>query len=124
MAEGEEGLASIFGLLALVPTGRATVSVGGRPLVTVDADRKMLDLEVAGMEESGVRLLDFVRSGAGPGAAIESVRAGGTLSRLGWKLNVYAGGDRVLSMGSGVSRLTGHVSVNPRGLKKLLKALS
>ena len=108
----------------MIPTGRATVSVGGRPLVTVDADRRMLDLEVAGMEESGVRLLDFVRSGAGPGAAIESVRAGGTLSRLGWKLNIYAGGDRVLSMGSGVSRLTGHVNVNPRGLKKLLKALS
>jgi hypothetical protein len=124
MAEMEEGLASIFGILALIPTGKAIVSVEGRPLVTVDADRKMVDLEVAGIKESGVRLADFIRPGAGPGRAFESVRAGGTLSRLGWKLNLYAGEDRILSMGSGVSRLTGHVSVNPRGLKKLLKALS
>ena len=124
MPEREEGLASIIGLLALIPSGKVTISVRNRPLVTLDADRKTLDLEVGGMGESGVRLSDFVRSGAGHGTSFESIRVGGTLSRLGWKLNLYAGGDRVLSMGSGVSRLTGHINVNPLRLKKLLKALS
>ncbi len=124
MAEREEGLASIMGLLALIPAGKVTVSVGSRPLATLDADRKMLDLEVGGMEESGVRLSDLIKIRTGAGAALqESMRVSGTLSRLGWKLNLYADGDRVLSMGSGVSRLTGHISVSPRRLRKLLKSL-
>ena len=119
----EDGLASIMWVLSLIPAGKATVSVGDRPLVFLDADRKILDLEAGGMGESGVHLADFVRSGARPGVSFESLRVGGTLSRLGWKLNIYAEGDRVLSMGSGVSRLTGHINVNPLRLKKLLKAL-
>lgn len=123
MADREEGLASIIGLLALIPAGKVTVSVGSRPLATLDADRKMLDLEVSGIEEAGVRLSDLVKIRTGAEALQKSMRVSGTLSRLGWKLNLYADGDRVLSMGSGVSRLTGHISVSPRRLRKLLKSL-
>lgn len=124
MASREEHLASSIAFLGLVSSGKATVSVGSRPLLSIDADRKTLDVEAGGVADAGLRLSDLVRLREGRAATIEgSVHVVGALSRLGWKLNLYAEGDKVLSVGSGVSRLTGHVSLNPLRLKKLLKAL-
>jgi hypothetical protein len=120
----EEGFASLFELLALVPSGKATVTVAGRSLVTLDADAKTLDVEADGAAEAGLRLPDLVKLREGPLGMLEgSTRVAGALSRQGWKLTLYAEGDKVLSMGSGVSRLTGRISVNPLRLRKLLKAL-
>jgi len=119
----EENLASLIGLLGLVPSGKATVSMGGRPLLSVDADLKALDLEADGMGDAGLRLTDLVKL-QGQGGLVEgSMHVAGALSRLGWKLTLYERGDKVLSMGSGVSRLTGRISVNPLRLKRLLDAL-
>ena len=124
MTGREEDLASLVKLLQHVPSGKATVSVGGRPLLSVDADNKTLEVEAGGVADAGVRLSDLVKLQEGGTAMIqEPIRISGALTRLGWKLNLYAGGDRILSMGSGVSRLTAHVSVNPLKLKKLLKML-
>ena len=124
MKDREEGLASMVKLLGHIPSGKATVTVGGRPLLSFDADEKTLDVEADGAGEAGLRLSDLVRLEEGKGGAVEgSLHVTGELARLGWKLTLYSGGDRVLSMGSGVSRLTGRVNVNPLRLRKLLKAL-
>ena len=124
MTASEEKLASIIGLLEHVPSGKATVRVNGRPLISVDADKKTLEVEAEGAADAGLRLSELVRPREGASAMIEEpMRVSGELSRLGWKLSLYAEGDKVLSMGSGVSRLTGHISVNPLKLRKLLKAL-
>ena len=124
MAEREEDIASLIGLLGLIPSGKATVSVGGRPVLTVNADRKTLDVEAAGVGEAGLRLSDLVKAQEGGGNVIEgSLHVTGALARLGWRLTLYAEGDRIISMGNGVSRLTGRISVNPLRLRKLLKAL-
>ena len=124
MTAKEERLASLIGLLGHVPSGKATVSVGGHPLLSIDADKKTLDVESDGVSDAGLRISDLFRLQEGRAAKIEApMHVTGALSRLGWKLTLYAGGDKVLSMGSGVSRLTGRVSVNPLKLRKLLKAL-
>jgi hypothetical protein len=120
----EENLASLIEFLELVPSGKATVSVGGRPLLSVDADMKALDLEADRMGEAGLRLSDLIKLEQGRGGVVEgSIHVAKALSRLGWKLSLYERGDEVLSMGRGVSRLTGRISVNPLRLKKLLEAL-
>ncbi|MDG6941379.1 MAG: hypothetical protein JRN34_00425 [Nitrososphaerota archaeon] len=120
MGGREKGVAAIVGLLALTLSGRMTVSLGEGPMITIDADSRVIDLEASGIEEAGIHLSDFIRLRQGPrGAFEESVQMIGTLSRLGWKLNLYAHGDRVLSAGSGVSRLTGRINVNPLELRKL-----
>jgi len=122
--ESEERLASLLEVLGLAASGKATVSVGGRPLLSVDADRKTLDVEADGAGEAGLHLSDLVKLEEGKGGMIEgSMHVTDALSRLGWRLTLYAEGDRILSMGSGVSRLTGRISVNPLRLRKLLKAL-
>ena len=124
MTRSEDDLASMVRLLRLFPSGKATVTVGGKAIVSVDADRKTLDVETEGVADAGLRLASLMNRQGGRGGTIESsMHASEALSRLGWKLTLDAGGDRVLSMGQGSSRLTGRVSVNPLKLKKLLRSL-
>ena len=124
MPKREQSLASAIELLGLVPSGRATVSVGGRPLVTVDADKKVVDVEADGAKEAGLHLADLVKLQEGRAGIIEgSMHVTGALARLGWNMTLYHEGEKILSMGSGVSRLTGRVRLNPLKLRKLLKDL-
>ena len=113
----------MVGLLGQIPSGKVAVSVGGLPLIAVDADRKTLDVEAERASALGLRFSDLVRLEGRTGRVRSSLHMGRELSRLGWKLSVYEGRDRVVSLGSGVSRLTGHVSPNPLRLKKLLELL-
>ncbi len=120
----EERLASLLDLLAFVPAGRATINVGGRPFISIDSDQKTLEVEADGAKEAGLRLSGLVKLQGGPAGVLEgSGHVAGALSRLGWKLTLCAEGDRVLTMGSGVSRLTGRINVNPLKLRGLLEAL-
>jgi len=120
----EERLASLLDLLAFVSAGRATITVRGRPFLSINSDEKTLEVEADGAREAGLRLSDLVKLQEGPANALEgSGHLAGALSRLGWKLTLCAGGDRVLTMGSGVSRLTGRINVNPLKLRKLLQTL-
>lgn len=122
--DGEEKVSSFLGVLALLPAGKATVMVGGHPLVSVDADSKSLEVEADGFREAGLRLSDVVRAEGGVTGVLQGSRkVTGTLSELGWKLTLCAEGDRLLTMGSGVSSLTGRVWANPLRLRKLLEVL-
>jgi hypothetical protein len=81
-------------------------------------------VEADGAREAGLRLSDFVKIREGPIGFLEgSEHLVGELSHLGWTLTLYARGEKILALGSGVSRLTGRISVNPLRLKKLLDAL-
>lgn len=119
----QEKLASLLGLLGLATAGRATVTVGGRPLLAINSDEKVLEVEADGVKEAGMRLGELVKLEDSVSVLEGSREAADALSRVGWKLTLSADGDRVLSMGSGVSRLTARISVNPLKLRKLQDAL-
>lgn len=120
----EEKPVSLLDVLALMPAGRVTISVDGHPFISINSDKKTLEVEAYGAKRAGVRLLDLLKVNEGPVSLLEgSERAVGLLSRLGWKMTLLAEGEKILAMGSGVSRLTGQISVNPLKLRKLLKAL-
>ena len=124
MNQGEK-LTSLLDLLAFVSAGRATITVTGRPLLSINSDEKTLEVETDGAKEAGLRLSDLVKLKEGRMGVMEgSEHAAGTLSRLGWKLTLRSEGNGVLTMGSGVSRLTGRIRVNPLKLRKLREALS
>jgi hypothetical protein len=83
-----------------------------------------LEVEVDGVREAGLRLSDLIQLQEGSTKVLKgSRRVIEALSRLGWKLTLCSEGDRILTMGSGVSRLTGRIRVNPLKLKKLLETL-
>jgi len=119
-----ESISSVLGLLALVSAGRATVTVGGVQLIEVNGDRKTLEIEAALAKQSGMSLSNLAKRNGGPlGALTGPISAAGVLSQLGWKLTLRTGGEVVLSMGKGSSRLTGHITLNPLKTRKLLRVL-
>ena len=119
-----EDVVSLVELLGTVPSGRMTVSVGGEPLVTMDADSKTLEVDLEKAKKAGLDVSEIIRVEGGRTASIRgSVNVAGALSHLGWRLDLYSGGERVVSLGKGHSRLTGYVGFNPLRLKKILGLL-
>lgn len=122
--DSEDRPISLLDVLSFMPTGKATLSFGGHPIITVDADRKTVEVETERAGEAGIRLKDLVKvEEGGRGVLRGSIHATRTLTRLGWRLNLYTGGEKLLSLGSGVSRLTGGAGINPLKLRKLLDLL-
>ena len=118
----EKGSDSVIDLLGAVSKGKATITVGGRTLVHLDADQKTVEVDANGFTEAGLRLQDFGGAKGGPLSALMGpVHIAGALSASGWKLTLRAEGEEVLTMGKGVSRLTGRIRVNPIKARKLLK---
>jgi len=99
--------------------------MGGLQFIEVNGDEKTLDVEVAVAKRAGMKPLNLAKTNVGPlGTLLGPIRVAGVLSQAGWKLNLRAGGEVVLTMGKGSSRLTGRITVNPLKTRKLLKALA
>jgi len=118
-------LSSLSDALALVSAGKATVTVGGLKLIEVNGDEKTLDVEAEVAKQAGVRPLTLAKMDGGRLSTITGpLSIAGVLSQAGWRLNLRTGGEVVLSMGKGSSRLTGRITVNPLKTRKLLKVLA
>jgi hypothetical protein len=115
-------------LLSMFESGVLSVQVNGYPFVKIDAKSHQLDLEAQGIKEFGLKLGELIKledSGEkGIKGIISTSRSTARkLSERGWSLAIYDKGSSVLKMGRGVSRLTGHISVNILKLRGLLKNL-
>jgi hypothetical protein len=110
--------------LSMLSRGTVTVSVSGYPLVSIRADDREVDVEVNGVTEAGLSLSKLVKLQEGNKNVPEASHSvAKDLSEIGWKLTMYEGGSALVTMGRGVSRLTGHVALNPLKAKRLLDAL-
>ena len=112
-------------LLAALSKGKATVSIKGTPLLSVDADSKTLVVDSRGVKETGLSPLDLLRTEGGALATLTGpLRVAQALSEQGWKMTLRSGEEDLLHMGRGASRLTGRIAVKPLKARKLLKVLS
>jgi hypothetical protein len=115
---------TLLDLLPLLSGGRVTVTAGGYPFLSIRSDEKEIDIDVSGAKMAGVSLSDVIKlEEGGESILTASERAAKKLSNLRWRLTLYDTGTQILTMGSGVSRLTARVRVNPLRLKRLLEAL-
>jgi hypothetical protein len=123
MTQHEEP-ATLLDALTLLSAGKLTVTVGGYPFLSIRSDEKEVDIDVSGAKMAGVNLSQVIKLEEGSeGILTASERAAKKLSGLHWRLTLYDTGTQILTMGSGVSRLTARVSINPLRLKRLLEAL-
>ena len=124
---GTQKNADPLDLLSLFASGILTVGVNGLPFLKVDAESRTVDVEAVGVKESGIRLSRVIELEGGQKGArgllkgSESTAKG--LSEKGWTLILYDKGSSILTMGRGVSRLTGYVRVNPMKIRKILETL-
>ena len=122
--KSKEETSTLLDLLTLFSAGRVTVTAGGYPFLSIRSDEKEIDIDVSGARKAGVNLSEVIKLEEGDESIlVSSERAARRLSNLRWKLTLYDAGAQILTMGSGVSRLTARVSVNPLKLKRLLEAL-
>jgi hypothetical protein len=120
----KEEPATLLDILGFFSAGTLTVTVGGYPLLSVRSDQREVDLEVEGVQRAGLSLSELIKlEEEGKGTLITSEHIAKKLSSIRWRLTLYDRGSRILTMGSGVSRMTGRVRVNPLKLKRLLRAL-
>jgi len=115
--------ADFLDALTLISSGKVTVTVGGYPFLSIRSDDKELDVDLSGVKRARVSLSNIIKLEAGnEGILRTSERMARKLSGLEWRLTLYDTGKQIFMMGRGVSRLTGHIKVNPLGLKRLLEA--
>ena len=113
-------------LLKFFVGGSMSVGVNGLPLLKVDAESRSVGVEVEGIVESGLKLSNLAKSDHRPSLtslAKISLTTARDLSQMGWKFSLNEKGSTVLTMGRGVSRLTGHVRANPLKLRRLARIL-
>jgi hypothetical protein len=118
-----EELSNLTESLTNILSGTLTVSINNFPFLKIDAESKSLDIEMKGFKESGLHSSDFI--GAHPGMLeilkkSEMIAKG--LSENGWRLRIFEGEISVISMGRGVSPLTGFIWGNPLRLSKILSS--
>jgi len=109
-------------ILPLFSSGSLSVAANGLPLLSLDSKTRSFDLDARGVEETGLKLSQLVGHRRGVvGLLKDSESIAKELAREGWTLTLYDRGSGALTMGSKVSRLTGHIRVNPLKLRKLLR---
>jgi hypothetical protein len=116
-----------LGLLSIFESGLLTASVNGLPLLKLDAESRTVDVEAVGVKECGIRLSEIIQLEGG-GKGVKALLKGSEssakgLSEKGWRLTLYDGGSAILTVGKGVSRLTGYVHFSPLKLRRILKSL-
>ncbi|MHB2037153.1 MAG: hypothetical protein ACYCPW_10495 [Nitrososphaerales archaeon] len=111
-------------ILPLFSSGSLSVAANGLPLLSLDSKTRSVDLDAGGVEESGLELSQLVGHRGGiVGLLKDSEAIAKKLASEGWTLTLYDRGNGALTMGSKVSRLTGHIRVNPMKLRRLLRAV-
>ena len=120
----QSDLTSALDLLATVSKGKMTITLEGRPFVRLDADERSLDVDADGLRAAGLHILDLAGDKEGMIAALTgSIHIANEMSDRGWMLTLHQRGEKMLTMGRGVSRLTGRIGLNPLKTRRLLKAL-
>lgn len=107
---------------SLVRSGASTIRVGGAPLLSLRSEEREMDLDVSGAKAAGLTLSRLVET-AGPDLVRGAASLGRRLSELGWTLPVSDGGEWLLALGHGASRVTGHVRLSSLRLRRLLAAI-
>ncbi|MDG6924367.1 MAG: hypothetical protein JRN67_13880 [Nitrososphaerota archaeon] len=109
-------------ILPLFRSGSLSVAANGLPVLSLDCSSRSLDVETRGVEQTGLKISQLVGNRGGvAGLLKDSESIAKKVASEGWTLTLYDKGSRALTMGSRVSRLTGHIRVNPLKLRRLLR---
>jgi hypothetical protein len=110
-------------LLGFLESGSIIISANGSSVLAIEATERRIDLELPSLTELGVNLSTLLEGGHSlrkeAGSILDAERTAKGLHGIGWKLTLSERGENIASLGYGVSRLTGYISLNPRRLKNL-----
>ncbi len=107
--------------LSDILSGTLTVTINNLPTLKINGELKTVDVELRGLEESDLHLSSiFPETKKNLYESMkDSTGLAQALYKDGWNLRIFDDGERLLSMGRGITPLTGHVWLNPLKLTKL-----
>jgi hypothetical protein len=109
--------------LNIIREGKVTMSINGRPLVSLDSDSKSIGVEISGLKENGLKLSNLFETKMNKGRVfLETSHLLRKLAKNGWSFSVYDRGERLLTTKS-FSKLGRHLGFNPLRLKRILEVL-
>ncbi len=118
---------NLIRLLSIFESGSLSIRINGISFFIVNAQSRIIVVEASEMKEYGLSLSKLTEFQSGQRAWISMVR--GTISiakelqTKGWTLKLYDERGCIVTMGKGVSRLTGYIRMNPLKIRRILKYL-
>ncbi len=103
--------------------GTVTLSINGKPILSLDGDTKSFELEMVGLEEANLKLSDLFETKTTRGKIL--LKSAGFVRRLaknGWKFSLYDKGEEILTT-RGLSRFGPRLHFNPLKLSQILKVV-
>lgn len=106
---------AIEDLLDVLSSGSIKVTANGAPLAQMDGKQRSIEVDISGVRMSGLTVTRLLgrHHGGMFSLFVETEGMAHALARKGWKFELKDGPKEVVSMGRGVSGLTGplHVSL-------------
>ena len=104
-------------LLRQLTGGQFKIQLNGSAIVQVDATARDLEMDVTPIAELAAD------RGKGPSMGLrEGLALARGLAKAEWRIRIRKGPHDLATLGRGVSALTGHVSVTPRGLREFWRS--
>jgi hypothetical protein len=113
--------------LSFFESGTLSIRLNGFSLFKVDAESRIVEVEASEMKEYGLRLTKLTEVQTGQKGWRSMLK--GTMSiakelhNRGWMFKLYDGKECIVTMGQGVSRLSGYIGLNPLKIRRILKYL-
>ena len=110
-------------VLDAISQGKVTVSIDGKPAISLDGNAKSLGLDMAGLEEADLRISSLFEAKTSKGKIfLRSSSVMRKIARNGWKFSLYDRGEQILTT-SGPSRLGPRLCFNPLKLRRMLRVI-
>lgn len=110
-------------LLDAINQGKITISIDGKPIVSLDTSAKSLELEMSGLEKIDLKISNlFVTRTSRGKMFLHSSRLVKKFAKNGWNFSLYDKGERLVTAG-GRSRFGPRLLFNPLKLKQILKVV-
>lgn len=110
-------------MLNMINKGKITISIDGKPVMSLDRNSKSLELEISGVEKTNLRLSNLFEAKTIKGRIfLETSQLVKKFTKDGWMFSLYDRGERLLTT-STPSKFGLHLRFNPLKLRRILRVL-
>jgi hypothetical protein len=111
-------------MLDMINEGKVTISINGKPVVSLDSDSKSFEVEISGLKQNDLKLSNLFEAKKKKGRMfLETSHAVRKLAKNGWSFSLYDRGEQLLTAAKSASKLGPSLHFNPLKLKHILDVL-